>query len=727
MSFLTPLYILGLAAVSLPILFHLIRRTPKGMQPFSTLMFVTPSPPRVTRRSRLDQILLLLLRAAALILLALAFARPFWRQTASVDLSDQHGRWIAVLADTSASMQREGLWKKARNELRQILNGLGPADRVALYQFDEQVNRVLSFDEFIEVPAPERERLVLQRFDELGTTWGGTSLGAALIQAADDLDASVAKKQPLASRQIIVLSDLQSGCDIETLQGYQWPETVQTTANPIVPEKTSNASLQLLDDLTTAEDRRGVRVRVANAEDSVASQFTVAWNDLEGKRLGSVRSISVPPGESRVVRLPLPPANQNASGLRLNGDDHDFDNRHYVVPPRLQEARVVYVGDDNESDPEGLLYYLNRGLTNDPWNPVHITIADPSEEWLPRVTRSRTAGNTNTGGIAVPASRDTNQEDNDQRAIDLPPHLVIVTQPLNVDQIGKLKAYAASGGTVLYVVHGTGVSVEQLKPLLSDSLNSVQAVIPDDYVLLSEIDFQHPLFSPFSNPRYSDFSKIHFWQYHQLEFAAEEGLSVLARFDNGAPALLERPLDKGRFLVLTAGWQPENSELARSSKFVPLMSRMISDKGLSNAITYFVHQSIPRPPESINQRTIVTGPDGTEWMLAEQQSAFVDANQPGVYSTNYGNTSYDFAVNLLPSESKTSPLDVAQLEQRGVRLGKIESHDEMMDAERQMRDIELESQQSYWQWLIAAALVAIVLESTVAGRRTLQSPEEAVA
>ncbi len=64
MSFLTPLYILGLAAVSLPILFHLIRRTPRGVQPFSSLMFVTPSPPRVTRRSRLDQILLLLLRAA---------------------------------------------------------------------------------------------------------------------------------------------------------------------------------------------------------------------------------------------------------------------------------------------------------------------------------------------------------------------------------------------------------------------------------------------------------------------------------------------------------------------------------------------------------------------------------------------------------------------------------------------------------------------------------------
>ena len=61
MSFLTPLYVLGLLAVAAPIVFHLIRRTPRGEVPFSSLMFLAPSPPRLTRRSRLDHWLLLLL------------------------------------------------------------------------------------------------------------------------------------------------------------------------------------------------------------------------------------------------------------------------------------------------------------------------------------------------------------------------------------------------------------------------------------------------------------------------------------------------------------------------------------------------------------------------------------------------------------------------------------------------------------------------------------------
>ena len=45
MSFLTPLYILGALAVTGPIVFHLIRRTTRGEVQFSSLLFLSPSPP----------------------------------------------------------------------------------------------------------------------------------------------------------------------------------------------------------------------------------------------------------------------------------------------------------------------------------------------------------------------------------------------------------------------------------------------------------------------------------------------------------------------------------------------------------------------------------------------------------------------------------------------------------------------------------------------------------
>ena len=121
MSLLAPLYFLGALAVGLPILFHLIRRQPKGQVEFSSLMFLRPTPPRLTRRSRLDNWFLLLLRALALTLLAAAFARPFLR---SVAISDEElpGRRIVLVVDTSASMQRAGLWQQA---LDRVGRGVG--------------------------------------------------------------------------------------------------------------------------------------------------------------------------------------------------------------------------------------------------------------------------------------------------------------------------------------------------------------------------------------------------------------------------------------------------------------------------------------------------------------------------------------------------------------------------------------------------------------------------
>ena len=78
MSFLSPLFLLGAAAILGPIVFHFIRRVTREKVPFSSLMFLQPTPPRLTRKSRLEHILLLLLRCLALILLAMAFARPYF-------------------------------------------------------------------------------------------------------------------------------------------------------------------------------------------------------------------------------------------------------------------------------------------------------------------------------------------------------------------------------------------------------------------------------------------------------------------------------------------------------------------------------------------------------------------------------------------------------------------------------------------------------------------------
>src|SRR5687768_3002590 len=156
MDFLAPLFLAGAAAVALPIIFHLIRKTTNEKTIFSSLMFLLPTPPKVTRRSRLDNILLLLLRCGVLCLLALGFARPYLLRPGAADTPSGPGKKVVVLVDTSASMRRDNLWAQARERVDDVLQRLSPGDEMTLVAFDDRATEVLSADEWRRTQAAER-------------------------------------------------------------------------------------------------------------------------------------------------------------------------------------------------------------------------------------------------------------------------------------------------------------------------------------------------------------------------------------------------------------------------------------------------------------------------------------------------------------------------------------------------------------------------------------------
>ena len=118
MSFLAPLFLLGGLAIALPVVFHLVRRSSREKLVFSSLMFLKPTPPRMTRRNRLENIFLLLLRCLAICILALGFARPFLQKPMAATPTNTAGAQIVILVDTSASMKREGVWAEALAQSR---------------------------------------------------------------------------------------------------------------------------------------------------------------------------------------------------------------------------------------------------------------------------------------------------------------------------------------------------------------------------------------------------------------------------------------------------------------------------------------------------------------------------------------------------------------------------------------------------------------------------------
>ncbi|HSL71693.1 MAG TPA: BatA domain-containing protein, partial [Longimicrobiales bacterium] len=96
---------LGLLVLALPLLIHLLARRHARVQPFPTLRFLPASPLLPTRRSRLSDPLLLMVRLAILAAAVAGLAQPLLL-TAHRQRDTGRGLARAIVLDTSASMMR---------------------------------------------------------------------------------------------------------------------------------------------------------------------------------------------------------------------------------------------------------------------------------------------------------------------------------------------------------------------------------------------------------------------------------------------------------------------------------------------------------------------------------------------------------------------------------------------------------------------------------------------
>ena len=674
MSFLAPLFLLGALAVVGPIIFHLIRRTTREVTPFSSLMFLSPTPPRVTKRSRLENLWLLLLRCLVIALLALGFARPFLQRAAdSPALPPGAGKRTVLLVDASASMRRETLWADALRTTDDALRNAAPVDEVAVLVFDRGVRTVVSFEDWRAMNPGERAPASSQRLGALTPGWGASHLDSAMLHAAELLDQS-AKDGP-HPREIVVIGDLQEGSRLDALQGYEWPRGLDVVLAPVRAAHLENAGVHWLSEADESEkpgDDTPLRLRVTNAAESKREQFHLTWNGATEKL-----DAYVPAGQSRVVRATKPPA--GATALTLTGDDTDFDNTVFLLPPQPALIPVLFIGEDADDDVRGSLYYLRRAF--------------------PDTRRQRVEIVAHRGAEAVPAFQLQQAQ------------LAILGDGASEAAVASARQFAREGRIVI-VPLTSAAGGATLASLLETPVAGMTEGTVKDYAMLAQIDFQHPLFAPFADPRFSDFTKIHFWKYRRLDLA---GSRVLARFDNGDAAIVQAPLGKGSVVVLASSWRPVDSQLALSSKFVPLLHALLeqsSNLPVQKA-QYFIGDEVPLPPGA--QPLTVRKPDGEEVPCAAG-SKFSATDQPGIYAVTPG--TLRFVVNLAPEESRVAPLPPSRFTSLGVPLRDAAT---ATPAEIAMRDsraqaAEIENRQKLWRWLIVAVLGVLLLETLIAGR-----------
>ena len=687
MNFLAPLFLLGALAVALPVVFHLIRRTTRERTRFSSLLLLRPVAPRLTQRNRLEHLLLLCLRCLVLALLALGFARPFLRQFFPETPATGPVRQTVVLVDTSASMRRGDLWAQAAAKADEVFRRAAPADQIALLTFDQQTTPRVTFDQWNGAAVGDRAAFARGQLAAVTPGWSATHLDGALIRAGELLTDAGEAPAGLV-RQIVLITDLQQGSQLGGLQAYEWPRGVTVVTERLAPPATSNAGLQWLPAAGTAgPDTAAVRLRVSNAADAQREQFQVGWvGAAEDAWVSAPVHVYVPPGQARVVSLNVP-SNALPTRVRLQGDDEAFDNAAFILPPEAVKLAVLDLGREPADDPRAPRYFLARAFQDTPG-------------WTVRLL-------TDTAGrIALDEARLA--------------AFAVVTRPITADDAPPLRDLLARGRTVLFVPPDAAAAAT-LSLLVDGAAVPAADHQPANYALLGEVDFRHPVFAPFADVRFSDFTKIHFWKHRRFDLSARPEARVLARFDSGDPALFELPAGAGRVVVLASSWHPADSQLALSSKFVPLLHGLLEGSAglFAGPGQHAVGDVVPlvATPGATATAVSVTGPDGAVIALKAGETNFTAALLPGVYTVTGDAAPARFVVNLAAPESRTAPLPGDELERLGVPVPGITPTPERVAARQvQLQNSELEGRQKLWRWFLAATLAVLLIETWLAGR-----------
>ena len=511
MSFLFPAFLLGAVTMAIPIFLHLVRWERGPVVPFSAVRFVRRSPAVRTRRPRLRELLLLALRVTALLLLTLAFARPFVDDAAPA-------RAITVVAvDRSLSMSAPGQLERARALAAGVIEDAPAGGRVAVVAFDDRAEVVLNAT--VDRPA------AVAAVERLTATAGATRYGAALAAAAGVLGE--------AGGRIVVVTDLQAA---------GWPDG----ARAVVPARTAVEVAAV--DPVAANLAVAAAVRSASGVSAVVRHTGRARRDalvvlgLDDAVLES-RVATLEPGANGVRFDRALPEAGVASVQVVDPDGYAGDDRRYLLLDPLPPARVLAVanGGRRGSDAFFVDRALAAGAARAPFT-LHVRAPDAL------------------------ASLDAGAWD------ELAAVLILGTDGLDRAGRERLAAFVAAGGGLLAAA-GPGVEPRLLAGILGPDAQiafepgpgeGMRRWVPEDR--------RHPVLRALGEAA-ATLGEVAFRG--AAAAGEGGAARALGRFDDGAAALVEYDLAAGRALLFASDLNGAWNDFPRRPGFAPFVHEAV--------------------------------------------------------------------------------------------------------------------------------------------------------
>ena len=656
MGFLAPLFLAAALAVAIPVLVHLTHKEKKEPVLFPSLMFLHRVPFRSRQRQAIRHWWLFALRALAVILLALAFARPI---LSSRLLRGSAPSTTVIVMDRSASMGAAGRWQRALAAARDVLDRHQSNARIGLYAATGEVEVLGEPTEDI---GSLRASLQLMRPSD-----GGANLPAAIRLAADRLAQS-------GGGELVLISDFQRA-GFERAEPAALPPGVTLKPVDVGGDPLRNVAITglMVDPSPDADDRVLVTARLAATGSETPVRVPLRL-EIDG-RLAAAETVTVQPGGGASVRFPSlrRPERPRAARVLIPGDAFAADDVHHFVFAAPQTIGVLLVARGDAAGGDG--FYVRQALA----------VAESPR--LELATRSISAiRDADLGGARV---------------------VVLHDAPFPAGASGdRLLDWVARGNGLLIALGANG----SLPRVLRDSLGNAGAVVErGSGAAIVPADPQHPLFARWDLAPGDALSGVRAWRYRKLDAAS----GVIARFDDGADALVAARYGRGRVLVWTGDLANRWNDLPVQPVFVPL---------LVNAARWLAGWT-PQPPAwSVGTTAdlsllvgsagpfVVELPSGTRQALGE--ASHLGLTAAGTWTIRRRGSREPLllvAANPPASESDPARVDPASSVQPGapVATGAAAPDDTAEDRGRGQR---------LWWFALVAVLALFAAESAVASR-----------
>ena len=711
MGFLNPWLLLGTLGVAVPIIIHLLNRYRHRQVEWGAMELLRRALVVRSRQVQLEDWILLALRCLAVLLLALALARPTISTGTWLGKGAQAG--VVIALDGSFSMGHRpavsSRFEAAMTQVRQILKTVNPGDPVSLVLMGNRPRillRTVGYDE--------------ERFDQALKKLAPLPEGLGLDQDMEQV-ATVVRDTVASARECYIITDSQA---------VTW-------------DKPSDKVRRAIQEIAAHGKVYYVTVGTENDDNLALTRFELAGGSLrkgnlaryhaEVRNLGKtpVRGVNVKlslgdttvdqrvveqinPGQTTLVPLMVrfEKAGSYKLTARIGQDALPADNVRYAAAIVRDQVKVLCVDGRPNRDPyQGATGYLATALMPKRGTPGRDSLTVKVASWLELSTQKLT----------------------DYDAV------VLADVPnVRPEDIAALATYVQQGGNLM-VFLGANVSAEVLNKrfVYQDASGKGFPLLPADVKDLVKTDAKNPAGWPMEiasadHPIVRTIARLPQQLLDEARFGAfyrTETLpgceTILKIAGEGSPLLSQRRLGLGRVLLWTS-----SADRAWTNFIIHPAGPML----MHETMAYLTAHSFDKPltvgeplglalPKDCTQNSLIfRDPAGKEISVqvtdrdGRKAAEIANTDAVGFYEiqTPSGGT-LAAAVNVPPAESDVRCKSAAEMSVPLAGLG-VQILSESSDLPAMIKQGRVGRE--LWRWLMALGLAVLAVEMYLARRFT---------